>query len=65
MAVAGQSATISIFSVDTWNLLKIFTLHDACHGVKHIEFIPQLFDGGANQVNVCSRIIAVKYQFKY
>lgn len=53
MAVAGQSATISVFLVDTWSLMKIITLPDGCNGVKHIEFIPQLFDGGANKVSIC------------
>ena len=52
MAVAGQSVSISVFSVDAWNLLKIITLPDTCSGVKHIEFIPQPFDGGANKVLV-------------
>lgn len=51
MAVGGNSSTIVVFSLDNWSVHKVVKLHDKITGVRHLEFLPQLFDGGANKVN--------------
>ncbi|XP_054279189.1 TBC1 domain family member 31-like [Macrosteles quadrilineatus] len=50
MVLAGQSAALAVFVVDNWTLQKLITLPDNFKAVKHLEFVPQLFDGGANKI---------------
>jgi len=40
-----------VFCLDDWCVKKVIKLPEYVSGVQHIEFIPQLFDAGANKVS--------------
>ena len=52
MIIGGHTPLMVILSLDTWCVKKVIELPDHVAGLKHIEFLPQLFDGGANKVNI-------------
>lgn len=52
MVVTSETGKMAVISLDTGIVQKVITLPEICSGVKHIEFLPQLFDGGANKVSI-------------
>ncbi|KAJ4448502.1 hypothetical protein ANN_10518 [Periplaneta americana] len=50
MVIGGHSPVLVVFSLDGWTVEKVIKLPENVSGVRHIEFLPQLFDGGANKV---------------
>jgi hypothetical protein len=40
-----------VFCLDALCVKKVIQLPEDVSGVRHIEFIPQLFDAGANKVS--------------
>lgn len=51
MVVGGHSVTLAVFLIDNWTLQKLIALPDHYKGIKYLEFVPQLFDGGANKAS--------------
>jgi hypothetical protein len=51
MVIGGHSPVLVVFCLDAWSVKKIIKLPDDVSGVRHIEFVPQLFDAGANKVS--------------
>lgn len=50
MVVAGHSSNMVIFCLDTWSVKKIVEFPDCISGIKQLDFVPQVFDGGANKI---------------
>lgn len=50
MVMGGLSASLAVFLLDNWSLQKVIAMPDDYKGVSQLEFVPQLFDGGANKV---------------
>ncbi|PSN49391.1 TBC1 domain family member 31 [Blattella germanica] len=50
MVIGGHTSLLVVFSLDAWNVKKVIELPEDVAGVRHIEFLPQLFDGGANKI---------------
>ncbi|XP_063225210.1 TBC1 domain family member 31 [Bacillus rossius redtenbacheri] len=50
MVVGGHSPHLVVFSLDTWSLRNCVPLPGQVGGVKHIEFLPQELDAGANKI---------------
>ncbi|KAJ9580105.1 hypothetical protein L9F63_004247, partial [Diploptera punctata] len=44
MVIGGHSPSLVVFSLDLWSVQKVIELPDSVSGVRHIEFLPQLFD---------------------
>lgn len=55
MVIGGHSPLLVVFCLDSWRVKKIIRLPEYVSGVQHIEFLPQLFDGGANKVSEYER----------
>lgn len=51
MVIGGHSVTLAVFLIDNWTLQKLIALPDHYKGIKYLEFVPQLFDGGANKAS--------------
>jgi hypothetical protein len=51
MVIGGHSPVLVVFCLDTWYVKKVIQLPEDVSGVRHIEFMPQLFDAGANKVS--------------
>jgi hypothetical protein len=51
MVIGGHSPLLVVFCLDAWRVKKVIQLPEDVSGVQHIEFIPQLFDAGANKVS--------------
>lgn len=51
MVIGGHSPLLVVFCLDAWCVKKVIRLPEDVSGVRHIEFIPQLFDAGANKVS--------------
>lgn len=49
--IGGHSPLLVVFCLDAWCVKKVIQLPEDVSGVRHIEFIPQLFDAGANKVS--------------
>jgi len=49
--IGGPSPLLVVFCLDAWCVKKVIQLPKDVSGVRHIEFIPQLFDAGANKVS--------------
>ncbi|GLV43484.1 uncharacterized protein CBL_04026 [Carabus blaptoides fortunei] len=49
MILAGYSSSLIVFSLDTWQILRILNLPAGINSVKSIQFISQEHDGGANK----------------
>nr|CAD7196969.1 unnamed protein product [Timema douglasi] len=56
MVIGGHTSSLVVFALDTWTVKKLIQLPEGMGGVRHIQFLPQMFDGGANKV--ASTIIA-------
>jgi hypothetical protein len=56
MVIGGHSPLLVLFCLDAWCVKKVIQLPENVSGVQHIEFIPQLFDAGANKVSVCEKL---------
>ncbi|KAG8240239.1 hypothetical protein J437_LFUL004699, partial [Ladona fulva] len=50
MVIGGKSHSLVVFSLDTWTAEKIIELPAEICGIKHLQFLPQPFDGGSNNV---------------
>ena len=46
----GRSRHLHVFNLETRRLLRIVELPDKVKSVKQLHFLPDSFDGGANQV---------------
>lgn len=53
MVLGGASRQLVIFTVDDWDGQRVIMLPDFVNKVEHVEFLPQTFDSGANQVGTC------------
>jgi hypothetical protein len=51
MVIGGHSTVLVVFCLDAWSVKKVIKLPEDVSGVRHIEFVPQLFDAGANKVS--------------
>lgn len=49
MVLAGYSSSLIVFSLDTWQIIRILNLPTGINSVKSIHFISQDHDGGANK----------------
>lgn len=52
MVLGGASRQLVIFTVDDWDGQRVVQLPDFVSKVEHVEFLPQTFDSGANQILV-------------
>ncbi|XP_034246592.1 dynein heavy chain, cytoplasmic-like isoform X2 [Thrips palmi] len=52
MVLGGASRQLVIFTVDDWDCQRVILLPDYVSKVEHLEFLPQAFDSGANQILV-------------
>ncbi|XP_023714197.1 TBC1 domain family member 31 isoform X2 [Cryptotermes secundus] len=50
MVIGGHSPVLVVFCLDAWSVKKVIKLPEDVSGVRHIEFVPQLFDAGANKI---------------
>lgn len=50
LVLGGTSRELVIFTVDDWNTQRVLRLPEDVTNVLHVEFLPQSFDSGANQV---------------
>ncbi|XP_049830677.1 TBC1 domain family member 31 isoform X2 [Schistocerca gregaria] len=50
MVIGCQSQTMTVISLDSWAITKVIQLPKTIPGVRHIEFLPQQFDGGCNKI---------------
>lgn len=50
MVIGGHTPSLVVFCLDTWVVKKIIEFPESIPGVKQIEFVPQIFDGGANKI---------------
>ncbi|XP_068083358.1 TBC1 domain family member 31 isoform X2 [Anabrus simplex] len=50
MVIGGHSPSLVIFSLDDWTVKRVVDLPEEISGATHVEFVPQLFDGGANRI---------------
>lgn len=50
MVIAGYSPILTLFLLESWKFYKSVNLCDFIKSVRHIEFIPQSFDGGFNKI---------------
>lgn len=50
MIVAGYTPILAIFLLSNWKLYKFVNLADYIQSVRHIEFVPQPFDAGFNNI---------------
>ncbi|KAK3924954.1 TBC1 domain family member 31 [Frankliniella fusca] len=50
MVLGGVSKHLVVFTVDDWDAQVVVKLPDYVSGVAHLEFLPQAFDSGANQI---------------
>lgn len=50
MVLGGASRQLVIFAVDDWDAQRVVMLPEYVTRVEHVEFLPQSFDSGANQV---------------
>nr|CAD7441920.1 unnamed protein product [Timema bartmani] len=50
MVIGGHTSSLVVFALDTWTVKKLIQLPEGMGGVRHIQFLPQMFDGGANKV---------------
>jgi hypothetical protein len=51
MVIGGHYPVLVVFCLDVWRVKKLIELPEDVSGVRHIEFLPQLFDAGANKVS--------------
>ena len=62
LAGGGRSRFLHLWTLDTRNLLRIIELPKKVTTVKQLEFLPDSFDAGANQVsfilNFCSAYLS-------
>ncbi|CAG2061691.1 unnamed protein product [Timema podura] len=49
MVIGGHTSSLVVFALDTWTVKKLIQLPEGMGGVRHIQFLPQMFDGGANK----------------
>jgi hypothetical protein len=52
MVIGGCSPVLVVFCLDTWCVKKVIKLPEDVSGVQHMEFVPQMFDAGANRVSI-------------
>ncbi|XP_034245969.1 TBC1 domain family member 31 isoform X2 [Thrips palmi] len=52
MVLGGASRQLVIFTVEDWDCQRVILLPDYVSKVEHLEFLPQAFDSGANQILV-------------
>lgn len=50
MVIGGHTPNLVIFSLDTWVIKKVVEFPENISGIKQLEFVPQVFDGGANKI---------------
>lgn len=50
MVMGGHSPNMIVFDLDDWKVIRVVEMPDGKSGVRHLEFLPGLFDGGANKV---------------
>nr|CAD7432689.1 unnamed protein product [Timema monikensis] len=50
MVIGGHTSSLVVFALDTWTVKKLIQLPEGMGGVRHIQFLPQMFDGGANKM---------------
>ena len=50
MVAGGRSRHLHVWALDTKQMLRILQLPNKVASVKQLEFLPDSFDGGANQV---------------
>lgn len=50
MVIGGHTLSLVVFCLDTWTVKKVIEFPENIPGVKQIEFVPQIFDGGANKI---------------
>jgi len=51
MVLGGESLQLVVFMMDDWSAQKIIEFPESFRGVRKVEFIADLFDGGANKVS--------------
>jgi hypothetical protein len=51
MVIGGHFPVLIVFDLDAWTVNKVIKLSEDVSGVRHIEFVPQPFDGGGNKVS--------------
>lgn len=61
MVGGGRSRHLHVWALDTHKLLRIIELPSKVTQVKQLEFLPDSFDGGANQVCTLYMISALVY----
>ncbi|XP_021932059.1 TBC1 domain family member 31 isoform X2 [Zootermopsis nevadensis] len=50
MVIGGHCPVLVVFCLDVWSVKKVIELPEGVSGIRHVEFLPQLFDAGANKV---------------
>lgn len=50
MVFGGHAPILTVFALDLWQISKTFSLAENLRSIKRLEFVPQLFDGGANKI---------------
>lgn len=51
LVAGGRSRFLHVWALDSKKLVRILQLPAKVSAVKHLEFLPDSFDGGANQVS--------------
>lgn len=51
MVIGGHCPVLVVFCLDVWSVKKVIELPEGVSGIWHVEFLPQMFDAGANKVS--------------
>jgi hypothetical protein len=57
MVIGGHCPVLVVLCLDVWCVKKVIELPEDVSDVRHIEFLPQLFDAGANKVSNCENLV--------
>lgn len=63
LVAGGKSNHLHLWCLESKQLLRIIQMPTKVRAVRHLEFLPDSFDGGSNQVS-CGRSLRVE-QFVY
>ncbi|EEB10401.1 conserved hypothetical protein [Pediculus humanus corporis] len=50
MVIGGHTGYLVIYCLETWVVKKIIEFPESISGAKQLEFVPQVFDGGSNDI---------------
>ncbi|KAK6624738.1 hypothetical protein RUM44_011598 [Polyplax serrata] len=50
MVVAGHTPNLVVFCLDSWTVKKVVEFPENIPGIKQLQFVPKVFDGGANKI---------------